>query len=199
MSLPPSSRLRVVALVAVLASLAAACGGDDAAETTAAAATDAPATTAAALPTTTGGAGEIDGAVAAAGDQVSVHYVGTLTDGTEFDASRPRGSTLDFTVGAGQMIPGFDAAVVGMAVGETKTVTLPPAEAYGEVDPAGLIEVPLADLPEGVEVGTQLTSQTGQVVEVMEINGDTAIVDFNHRLAGETLVFEIEMVSITKG
>ena len=68
---------------------------------------------------------------AKAGDTVAVHYVGTLDDGTEFDSSRKRGQTLSFVVGAGQMIAGFDNAVKGMMVGETKTVTLPPEEAYG--------------------------------------------------------------------
>ncbi len=70
------------------------------------------------------------------GDSVAVHYVGTLDDGTEFDASRPRGATLDFTIGSSQMISGFDQGVRGMAAGETKTIRIEAADAYGEFDPA---------------------------------------------------------------
>lgn len=181
-----SSLYRRAALVVALVALVAAACGDAAADTTTTTTPDISVTTAAPAP----------GGGAAAGDTVSVHYIGTLPDGTEFDASRPRGSTLDFVVGAGQMIPGFDAAVVGMQVGDVKTVTLEPADAYREVDPEAIQEVPLADLPEGVAVGTQLQTGDGRVVEVVEVRETTALVDFNHPLAGETLTFEIEMVSI---
>jgi peptidylprolyl isomerase len=184
-----SSTYRRAALVVTLFALIAAACGDGAADsttTTTIRTADTSATTAA--PAAGGGA--------AAGDTVSVHYIGTLPDGTEFDASRPRGSTLDFTIGGGRMISGFDAAVVGMKVGDVKTVTLEPADAYGPVDPEAIQEVPLEDLPEGIEVGTQLQTGDGRVVEVVEVRETTALVDFNHPLAGETLTFEIEMVSI---
>lgn len=176
---------RAALVVALLALVAAACGDDDATDST---------PTAAETPATTSAPASTEGA--AAGDTVSVHYIGTLPDGTEFDASRPRGATLDFEVGAGRMISGFDAAVVGMKVGDVKTVTLDPVDAYGEVNPDAIQEVPLEDLPEGIEVGVQLQTGDGRVVEVVEVRETTALLDFNHRLAGETLTFEIEMVAI---
>jgi peptidyl-prolyl isomerase F (cyclophilin D) len=136
--------------------------------------------------------------VVQAGDQVAVHYVGTLDSGEQFDSSRDRGQTLDFEVDAGQMIPGFDAAVRGMAVGEIKTVRLEPADAYGEPSDEARQDVPLADLPEGVAVGDPLFTQEGQEVKVIAIEGDVAVIDFNHPLAGQALTFEIEIVSIDR-
>ena len=133
---------------------------------------------------------------AQAGDLVAVHYTGTLDDGEKFDSSLDRGQPLEFTVGAGQMITGFDAAVVGMAVGDTKTVRLAPTEAYGDKLDEQIVDVPLTNLPEDVEVGQQLFSPNGQTVVVVAINEDSATIDANHPLAGEFLTFEIEMVSI---
>ena len=138
-------------------------------------------------------------AKAAKGDRVKVHYTGTLEDGRQFDSSRDRGATLDFTVGSGQMISGFDAAVRGMAVGETKTVRLAPADAYGERSDDAIVEIPAASLPEGTEVGQTLFTASGSQVVVLAIEGDTATIDANPRLAGEFLTFEIEIVSITRG
>ncbi len=153
----------------------------------------------------------VDKNIAAAnGDTVSVNYIGKLSNGTLFDTSikeeaqkagfplRPSYAPLSFKVGAGQMIPGFDAGVVGMKIGEEKTVTLPPAQAYGERIADAVISVPLGNLPPGVKVGSMLQSQTGQAVKVVEMNSTHAKVDFNHELAGQTLVFTIRMVNITK-
>lgn len=148
---------------------------------------------------------------AAKGDTVGVYYIGKLANGTLFDTNvkseaqqaglpaRPSYPALTFTVGAGQMIPGFDAAVVGMKIGEEKTVSLPPAQAYGERLADAIISVPLGNLPPNVTVGSMLQAQNGQVVQVVEINATHAKVDFNHELAGETLTFTIRMVNITKG
>ena len=134
--------------------------------------------------------------VAKVGDSVQVHYVGTLDDGSQFDSSRERGQTLDFVIGAPGLIAGFDAGVRGMKVGEIKTVRIEPAEAYGEVSPDLLQTVDLAQLPEGLKVGDPLTTSTGQQVVVVELTEDTAVLDFNHSLAGQTLTFELEMVAI---
>ena len=148
--------------------------------------------------TTTVGQTQQEGNVVEVGDQVEVHYVGTLDSGEQFDSSRDRGETLGFEVGAGQMIAGFDQAVRGMAVGEVKTVRLEAADAYGEPSDEFRQEVPLADLPEGVAVGDPLFTPQGQQVTVIEINGDVAVIDFNHPLAGEALTFEIEIVAINR-
>jgi len=178
----------------------AACGGDDA-DVTSTTTNEAEVTTTTAgeaAVTTTVGQTNQEGNVVQGGDQVAVHYVGTLDSGEQFDSSRDRGQTLEFEVGAGQMIPGFDAAVRGMAVGEVKTVRLEAADAYGEPSDEFRQEVPLADLPEGLAVGDPLFTPQGQEVTVIAINGDVAVIDFNHRLAGEALTFEIEIVAINR-
>lgn len=139
--------------------------------------------------------------VAKNGDNVTVHYTGKLTNGTQFDSSVGR-DPLGFTVGAGQMIKGFDAAIPGMAIGDKKTINIPAAEAYGEKDPTAIIEFPKANVPADMqlEVGMQLTlsNQHGQPfpVVVLEIKDEVIVLDANHHLAGEELVFDIELVSI---
>jgi FKBP-type peptidyl-prolyl cis-trans isomerase 2 len=148
------------------------------------------------------------------GDTVSVWYLGTLDDGSVFDtnlveeakkakvytAQRPY-VTLDFEVGAGNMIKGFDAGVLGMKVNETKTLKLKPAEAYGERNPAAIIQVPLEDLKKnGVEpaVGLVLQTGTGQTGNITAIVGANATIDFNHFLAGKSLTFKVTIDKITK-
>lgn len=137
----------------------------------------------------------------AAGNQVSVHYTGTFEDGEVFDSSRER-EPLTFEVGAGQMIPGFDQAVVGMAEGDTKKFTLNPDEAYGPRNEELLIDIPNANFPEDMklEVGMmlQLTNQEGQPVPatVAEINEESVKMDVNHPMAGKTLNFDIEIVEV---
>ncbi len=137
-----------------------------------------------------------DGAarVAADGDSVTVHYHGTLDDGEVFDSSRER-SPLPFVVGRGDVISGFDDAVRGLSVGESVTVRIPRAEAYGPVDPARVLEFPIEQVPEGLEVGDQV-SVSGAPATVTAITEDTVTVDANHPLAGLALTFEIELVSI---
>jgi peptidylprolyl isomerase len=135
------------------------------------------------------------------GNTVQVHYTGTLADGSVFDSSVGK-SPLEFEVGAGQMIPGFDAAVHDMKVGDVKTVTIPAAEAYGERREDQTAVVPRTSLPEGMTptVGMQLemSPQGGGsvIVTVSEVTDETITVDGNHPLAGKDLTFEIEVVSI---
>lgn len=135
------------------------------------------------------------------GDVIRVHYTGTLLDGSQFDSSVGR-SPLEFTVGAGQMIAGFDAGVVGMTIGEKKTIQIDPDNGYGQKDPNAIIEFPTSNVPEGmqVEVGMKLNlqNQYGQPVpvEVIEVKEEVIIMDANHFLAGKDLVFEVELVEI---
>ena len=138
------------------------------------------------------------------GNNVKVHYKGTLTDGEQFDSSYDRGETLPFTVGAGQMIKGFDAAVVGMEVGEKKTVSIPSAEAYGERREDAVQDVPKTVFPPDFEFRINETvqgaDQNGQplIAKILEENEETVKLDLNHPLAGKDLTFEIELVEITK-
>ena len=136
------------------------------------------------------------GSSAKEGDNVQVHYTGTLTDGTQFDSSVGR-EPLQFTVGAGQMIAGFDRAVVGMKVGDKKTVTIPAAEAYGERNEDLLVEYDREELPADIvpEVGMKLNA-AGRMVTITEVTETTFTIDSNHELAGKDLIFEIEMVAI---
>ena len=135
------------------------------------------------------------------GDQVKVHYTGKLTDGSVFDSSANR-EPLGFTVGAGQMIKGFDAGVVGMAVGDKKTLELQPEEAYGPHDATRVMEVPKDKLPQGMEpqLGMKLglTTQQGHQIPatIVEVNEGNIKIDANHELAGKVLIFELELVSI---
>ncbi len=135
------------------------------------------------------------------GDSVSVHYTGRLETGEIFDSSQGR-SPLAFTVGSGQLIKGFDHAVMGMAVGEKKTVTLLPADAYGDRKDDLFVDLRKKHIPEGMdlEVGMVVElSDGGQNVVpafVQEIHDEFVRMDLNHYLAGKVLVFDIEIVSI---
>jgi len=134
-----------------------------------------------------------------AGNNIEVEYKGTLQDGAMFDSSEGRGP-LAFTAGAGQMIKGFDSAVIGMALNEEKTVTLQPGEAYGDSDPGKVVELPKEQVNgiNELKVGMSVTSSTGVNGVVKEIKADTVIIDFNHPLAGKTLTFWIKVVKIEK-
>ena len=138
------------------------------------------------------------------GDTVRVHYTGTLDDGTEFDSSRD-GDPIEFVLGEGQVIEGFDEALVGMSEGETLEVELPPEKAYGERSDELVISVNREDLPEDLdpEVGQTLAVDTGDEEEmaawVAEVGEDAITVDLNHPLAGRTLTFEVELVELREG
>ena len=137
------------------------------------------------------------------GNVVKVHYSGRLTDGTLFDSSEGR-EPLEFTLGAGQMIKGFDTGVLGMAIGEKKTLQIAAEDAYGARDEEAIIEFPAENIPEDMklEPGMQLTlrNQNGQPVPVivLEVKEDVIIMDANHMLAGQDLVFDVELVSISE-
>ncbi|MEE8337939.1 MAG: FKBP-type peptidyl-prolyl cis-trans isomerase [Dehalococcoidia bacterium] len=145
--------------------------------------------------TTTATAQQAQARVARDGDKVEVHYRGTLDNGEEFDSSAGR-DPLGFTVGAGQMIAGFDAAVRGMAVGETVTVHIEAAEAYGERRDDLIIEFPIDQAPADVAVGDRLQLSNGAPATVVAVTETTVTIDANHELAGETLTFTIELVSL---
>ncbi len=135
------------------------------------------------------------------GDVVKVHYTGKLTSGEQFDSSIGR-EPLEFTVGAGQMIKGFDAAMPGMSLGEKKTINIIPEDAYGQRLEEAIINFPKENVPADMQLepGMQLTlsNQMGQPfpVVVTEIKEDVIILDANHFLAGKELVFDIELVEI---
>ena len=134
------------------------------------------------------------------GDTVSVNYTGKLEDGSVFDTSLQEGrEPLTATLGQGQLIPGFENGLIGMSEGESKTVNIPCAEAYGVVNEQLIAEVPKDRVPEGVEAGQMLqtTTQQGPMnVVVKEVNEDHVILDANHPLAGKDLIFDLEVVSI---
>lgn len=135
------------------------------------------------------------------GQTVRVHYTGTLEDGSTFDSSKGR-APLEFTVGNGQVIGGFDEAVAGMAVGDTKTVTIAADAAYGPHRPELVQEMPRDAIPPEIDLtpGNRLAAkdQAGNelVLTVVEADAETARLDANHPLAGEDLTFEIELVEV---
>src|SRR5215204_3461623 len=135
------------------------------------------------------------------GDTVRVHYTGTLEDGSEFDSSRGR-EPLEFTLGAGQVVPGFDRAVDGMRQGETKTVTIPAAEAYGAVRPELLLHVPRTQFPAELQLEPGLQLQVGRGAQafpcvVHEVSAEEVVLDANHPLAGQDLTFELRLEEIS--
>ena len=137
------------------------------------------------------------------GNSVKVHYVGTLNDGNEFDNSYKRGSTLDFQVGNGQMIKGFDDAIMEMEVGDKKKINIKPEEAYGQRNENAIIAVEKKNFPTdfNFNVGemVQGTTEQGQPINavILEIQESDVILDANHPLAGQELNFEIELVEIS--
>jgi peptidylprolyl isomerase len=138
---------------------------------------------------------------AKSGDLVAIHYTGKLEDGTVFDSSRDR-DPLEFSLGSGQVIPGFEAAVMGMSLGESKTEVIPSEQAYGPYRDEMVMVVDLQQIPAEIplEVGIQLQLQgpDGQAVPVLvsDLSNSDVTLDANHPLAGETLIFDIELVGI---
>ncbi|MEQ8360625.1 MAG: peptidylprolyl isomerase [Cytophagales bacterium] len=135
------------------------------------------------------------------GNSVAVHYTGKLEDGTVFDSSENR-EPLSFKLGEGQMIKGFENAVMGMAIGDKTTVSLEPKEAYGERSEDRILQVPKSDVPNDIptEIGTQLSinQSNGQQIPaiITDANAESITLDANHPLAGKKLIFDIEMVEI---
>ena len=132
------------------------------------------------------------------GDRVRVHYTGRFPDGTVFDSSEGR-DPLEFEVGSGEIIPGLDKAVLAMSEGQTETVTVEPAEAYGPREEALVHEIDRSQLPDGATEGAALEAQVdGQkaILWITEIGETKATVDANHPLAGKTLVFDVEVVEV---
>ncbi len=134
------------------------------------------------------------------GDKVKVHYKGTLKDGSEFDNSAGN-DPIEFTVGEGRVIPGFEKAVVGMTAGESKTVTIPVDDAYGHSREELLLTVERDTIPPDLEpvVGDDLVLEQEDReihVRVIEVNEEHVTLDANHPLVGEDLIFEIELVEV---
>lgn len=136
------------------------------------------------------------------GKNVKAHYRGTLDDGTQFDSSYDRGEPIAFTCGAGQMIAGFDAAVMDMQVGEKKSVRIPAAQAYGERRDDLLMNFPAEQVPnmEQIKVGDKLFLQAPNgmpiPVTVVDVDASGVVLDANHELAGQDLNFDIELVEV---
>jgi FKBP-type peptidyl-prolyl cis-trans isomerase 2 len=135
------------------------------------------------------------------GDTVKVHYHGKLTDGTTFDSSEGR-EPLEFEVGSGSVIPGFDTGVTGMQVGDKKTINIPVEEAYGPKQDDMIMDFPRDRFPADMEpeVGMQLNMSNGAgqnfPVVIREVRDDAVLLDANHPLAGEDLTFDLELVEI---
>ena len=133
------------------------------------------------------------------GNTVDVHYTGKHTSGEVFDSSVGK-APLQFVIGSGQIIPGFENAIIGKSVGDKVTVNIPAAEAYGELREDLIVKVPNENLPGPVEVGMSLQAQAenGMPLNVIvkEVHEDHAVIDGNHPFAGKELVFDIEVVSI---
>jgi peptidylprolyl isomerase len=139
--------------------------------------------------------------IASHGNTVKVHYTGVLNDGTQFDSSVGR-EPLEFTLGMGNVIPGFEQAVLGMVAGQSKSVTIPANEAYGEYQGELLHRLPREQLPDDIEltVGLPLQAQgpEGQIVHfvVADFDAESVTLDANHPLAGQDLTFQIELLEV---
>jgi len=132
---------------------------------------------------------------------VTVNYTGKLEDGTVFDSSLTEGrEPLSVTLGQGALIPGFENGLIGMGVGESKTIEINPEDAYGQINEEAFVDVPKDKVPENVEVGMMLQTfgPAGvSVVKVLEINEETVKIDANHPLAGKKLIFDVEVLSLS--
>lgn len=140
--------------------------------------------------------------IAKTGDKVRVHYTGTLSDGSLFDSSEGR-EPLEFELGSGMVIGGFDQGVTGMTIGEKKSIHIPFLEAYGPVNEEMIINFDRTQIPADIEleVGASLNMHqegNGQVVPVVikEVTDEFVVLDANHPLAGKDLIFELELVEV---
>ncbi len=129
------------------------------------------------------------------GDSITIHYTGKLADDSVFDSTDGRGP-FGFEAGSDMVIEGMSAGVLGMTVGEKRTLTIAPEQAYGDPNPELLIQVETARLPEGVAVGDVLSDDQQRQFKVHAMEGEQATLDANHPLAGQTLIFDVELVSI---
>ncbi len=181
--------LVAIGLLALVPLIAACGGGSTPAATATPRATSTPAATATPIATPD------PNRTVKSGDTVSVDYTGTLDDGAQFDSSKGR-SPLSFVVGQGQVIKGFDDAVTGMKVGDTKKVHIEPQDAYGLRRDDLVIDVPKDKAPAGLKVGDRVQLANGQSAAVVAITDQGVRIDANHDLAGKALNFEITLVSI---
>lgn len=139
------------------------------------------------------------------GDTVTVNYTGKLEDGSIFDSSLTEGrEPLKVKMGEQQLIPGFEAGLIGMCDGDKKTITIESADAYGDYNSKMVIEVPISNLPEGIHEGMVLQVNTPHGpqpvhVKVFDIEKGIAHIDHNHPLAGHRLIFDLEVVSFESG
>ena len=137
------------------------------------------------------------------GDNVSLHYTGTLDDGLVFDSSEGK-EPLSFTVGASQVIPGFENGVMGMELGESKEISVLPDQAYGDYHEELVKVVPRAAFPPdftpaiGMTLEAELPTGEAMSVRIIEVEGDEVTLDGNHLLAGETLIFKVRVVGINE-
>jgi FKBP-type peptidyl-prolyl cis-trans isomerase 2 len=136
------------------------------------------------------------------GSKVKAHYTGRLTNNDVFDTSLTDGrDPIEFVIGQGQLIPGFESGVLGLSTGDKKTIEIPAVEAYGEYRDDLRLTVPRSNVPEGIEVGHSLQANVNdQIVQFMvrQVDENEVVVDANHPLAGQTLIFDIEILDVAE-
>jgi len=136
------------------------------------------------------------------GSKVKAHYTGRLTNNDVFDTSLTDGrDPIEFVIGQGQLIPGFESGVLGLSTGDKKTIEIPAVEAYGEYRDDLRLTVPKSNVPEGIEVGHSLQANVNdQIVQFMvrQVDENEVVVDANHPLAGQTLIFDIEILEVSE-
>ena len=136
------------------------------------------------------------------GNTVSVHYTGTLNDGSTFDSSYDRGNPISFTIGNGQMIEGFETNILGMTLGEKKKFTITSDKAYGPHISEAVHSIPKTNFPDDFDFtpGLMVTGSQGDdrpvVGKILEEKGDSVVLDFNHPMAGQDLTFEVEVINL---